>query len=95
MDGTALLSALVAVVLFANTWQGDFVYDDRWVLGILKDGAFIKSWPDSLRRNARKTCSNPCQGFVYYRSRNSQAQEGLNIIATQTVLAQHETLRWY
>jgi hypothetical protein len=31
MDWIALSSAVVSVVVFANTWQGQFVYDDRWV----------------------------------------------------------------
>ena len=31
MDRISVVCALVAVLLFANTWQGDFVYDDRWV----------------------------------------------------------------
>jgi hypothetical protein len=28
---SAIVCCLVAALLFANTWQGDFVYDDRWV----------------------------------------------------------------
>lgn len=29
---SGLVGCLVAALVFANTWQGDFVYDDRWVL---------------------------------------------------------------
>ena len=32
MDGIGVVCALTAALLFANTWQGDFVYDDRWVI---------------------------------------------------------------
>lgn len=31
MDRISVVCALVAALLFANTWQGEFVYDDRWV----------------------------------------------------------------
>ena len=28
---SGIVCCLVAALLFANTWQGQFVYDDRWV----------------------------------------------------------------
>lgn len=31
MDAIALFCALVSILVFWNTWEGEFVYDDRWV----------------------------------------------------------------
>ena len=61
VDWIGVCAATVSWLLFANTWNGDFVYDDRWALSSsISLTIFIHSFRSLINKTlACAICAEP------------------------------------